>query len=72
MKTMNIDQNVIDKCDKNRLFELVFDHGLTGSQAVVVHLCTDQNWRLRDVAELVQASPMAVSDCRAKGRAKLV
>lgn len=72
MKPMNIDRNVIEKCDRNRLFELVFVYGLTAPQAVVVHLCTEKGWRLRDVAELVQASPMAVSDCRAKGRSKLV
>lgn len=71
MKKMNINKDVIDKADKDKLFDLLTNKQLPLSQAVVVHFCDDLKWRQCDVSRLLDVSYMAVGDALRKGRQKL-
>lgn len=71
MTKMIINDEVLDKMDRGRLFELMIFHGLPISQAIAVHLCDDLQWRPCDAGRLVGLSNIAISDARAKGRVKL-
>ena len=68
---MEITREVVEKMDRDRLFDLLVFHGLPISQAVAVHLVDDRHYRLSDAARLVGVSTVAMADACKKGRAKL-
>lgn len=71
MTKMTLNDRVLEKMDKNRLFDLMFYHQLPISQAVAVHLCIDLNWKMSDAADLVGVSYVAINDAKRKGLDKL-
>ena len=68
---MEITREVVEKMDRDRLFDLLVFHGLPISQAVAVHLVDDRHYRLSDAARLVGVSTVAMADACKKGRMKL-
>lgn len=71
MTKMILNGEVLEKMDKERLFDLMFFHQLPISQAIAVHLCVDLNWRNSDAAKLVGLSNIAIADAKRKGLDKL-
>ena len=71
MTKMILNDEVIEKMDRGRLFELMIFHGLPISQAIAFHLCDDLQWRQCDAGRLVGLSDIAIADARRKGKMKL-
>lgn len=71
MTKMILNGEVLEKMDKERLFDLMFFHQLPISQAIAVHLCVDLNWGNSDAAKLVGLSNIAIADAKRKGLDKL-
>ena len=71
MTKMNITEDALKVCDKDRLFNLLTIEGLPISQALAVHLCDELKWRPCDAARLLEISQIAITDSRRKGRKKL-
>lgn len=71
MIKMKLDDKALAKMNKDRLFDLMYYHSLPISQAVVVHLCCDLNWKMSDVADLVEVQYAAIADAKRKGLDKL-
>ena len=68
---MILNDMVLEKMDKNRLFDLMFYHQLPISQAIAYHLCIDLNWKNSDAAKLVGLSNIAIADAKRKSLDKL-
>ena len=57
----------VEKCvDKNRLYHLSFDYGLTKTQALVYHLTVDKKMRICECADLLKVTNQAVYDAKRK------
>lgn len=71
MNTMNVNKDVLEKCDEARLLELLTLEKLPISQALAYHLIDDLKWRPCDAARLLGISQIAISDSRRKAIRKL-
>ena len=69
--TMKITENVMSKCDRDRLLDLLTIHGLPLSQAMAYHLIFDLDIRPCEAARLIGVSPIAISDARYKAIKKM-
>lgn len=68
---MNVTEDVIAKCDKDRLLELLTLRKLPISQALAFHLISDMSYRPCDAARLLGISQIAVSDSFRKAKLKI-
>lgn len=71
MTKMILNDKVLEKMNKDRLFDLMFYHQLPISQAIAYHLCIDLNWRMCDAGRLVGLSNIAIADAKRKALNKL-
>lgn len=69
--TINITSDVIEKLDKDRMFDLLVVYKLPISQAIAYHLMEDKGWKGSDAGRLLGVSQIAISDARYKARKKM-
>lgn len=60
----------VEKCvDKDRLYHLSFEYGLTKTQGLIYHLTIDKKMRICECADLLGVTNQAVYDAKRKATA---